>query len=247
VRIEERKQVKRTAWGLTAMLVSFLLGTAIALGSLAATGGRLDTAALAAQPFNVPTLLVTCLDPFAILLEIAAIILIVTDSRRFGVLHHRLAWAAAVFFVIWAIANFGAFLPLSFLGMQRGSLTVVKTAQMVKAGAALLQYSIPFLLAFGLTRRAPRVLLWLALTLTAVGNFGVVALPIGGIQLQSVESLGRTMYVPHFDIDYTTGAYPVLLALGYIGGVLYVLVYAFLTWQSWKAVRDSSTQLKPAA
>jgi hypothetical protein len=238
--------MKRTAWGLTAMLVSFLLGTAIALGSLTAMGGRLDTAALAAQPFNVPTLLVTCLDPFAILLEIAAIILIVMDSRQLGVVHHRLAWTAVVFFVIWAIANFGAFLPLSFLGMRSGSLPLVKTAQMVKAGAAVLQYSIPFLLAFGLTHRTPRVFLWLALALTVIGNFGVVALPIGGIQLQPVESLGRTMHVPHFDIDYTAGAYPVLLALGYIGGVLYMLVYAYLTWQTWKAVDAGSAQPKPA-
>jgi hypothetical protein len=238
--------VKRTAWGLTAMLVSFLFGTAIAVGSLTAMGGRLDTAALAAQPLSVPTLLVTCLDPFAILLEIAAIILIVVDSRRFGAMHHRLAWTAAVFFVLWAIANLGAFLPLSFLGMRRGSLSLVKTAQMVKAGAALLQYSIPFLLAFGLTRRAPRVLLWLALALTMIGNFGVVALPIGGIQLQPVESIGQTMYVPHFDVDYTAGAYPVLLALGYIGGVLYMLVYAYLTWQTWKAVDAGSAQPKPA-
>jgi len=229
------------------MLLSFLLGTVIALGSLTAMGGRLDTATLTAQPFNVPTLLVTCLDPFAILLEMVAIILIVTDSRQCGRLHRRLAWTAAIFFVVWAIANLGAFLPLSFLGMRRGSLSMVKAAQMVKAGAAVLQYSIPFLLAFGLTRKVPRVLLWLALALTVVGNFGVVTSPIEGIQLQPVESLGQTMYVPHFNVDYTAGLYPILLALGYIGGVLYMLVYAFLTWQTWKEVRASSTQVKQAA
>ena len=239
--------MKRTAWGLAAMLLSFLFGTVIALGSLTAMGGRLDTATLTAQPFNVPTLLVTCLDPFAILLEIVAIILIVMDSRQCGRLHRRLAWTAAIFFVVWAIANLGAFLPLSFLGMRRGSLSMVKAAQMVKAGAAVLQYSIPFLLAFGLTRKVPRVLLWLALALTVVGNFGVVTSPIEGIQLQPVESLGQTMYVPHFNVDYTAGLYPILLALGYIGGVLYMLVYAFLTWQTWKEVRASSTQVKQAA
>jgi hypothetical protein len=237
--------LKRTAWGLTAMLVSFLLGAVIALGSLAAMGGRLDTAALAAQPLSVPTLLVTCLDPFAILLEIVAVVLIVMDSRRFGAVHRRLAWTAVVFFVIWAIANLGVFLPLSFLGMQRGSVFMVKTAQMVKAGAALLQYSIPFLLAFGLARGAPRLLLWLALALTVVGNFGVVALPIAGLRLQPVESLGQTMYVPRFDIDYTAGAYPALLALGYIGGVLYMLVYALLSWWTWKAVPARSTGRLP--
>jgi hypothetical protein len=239
--------MKRTAWGLAAMLLSFLFGTVIALGSLTAMRGRLDTAALTAQPFNVPTLLVTCLDPLAILLEIVAIILIVMDSRQFGGLHRRLTWTAAIFFVIWAIANLGAFLPLSFLGMRGGSVSMIKVAQMVKAGAAVLQYSIPFLLAFGLTREAPRVLLWLALALTVVGNFGVVTLPIGEIQLQPVESLGQTMYVPHFNIDYTAGLYPILLALGYIGGVLYMLVYAFLTRQTWKEVRASPTQVKQPA
>ena len=239
--------MKRTAWGLAAMLLSFLFGTVIALGSLTAMRGRLDTAALTAQPFNVPTLLVTCLDPLAILLEIVAIILIVMDSRQFGGLHRRLARTAAIFFVIWAIANLGAFLPLSFLGMRHGSVSMIKVAQMVKAGAAVLQYSIPFLLAFGLTRKVPRVLLWLALALTVVGNFGAVTSPIEGIQLQPVESLGQTMYVPHFNVDYTAGLYPILLALGYIGGVLYMLVYAFLTRQTWKEVRASSTQVKQAA
>jgi hypothetical protein len=239
--------MKRTAWGLVAMLVSFLLGTIIALGSLTAMSGRLDTAALTAQPFNVPTLLVTCLDPFAMVLEIVAIILIVMDSRQSGGIHRRLAWTAAVFFAIWAIANVGVFLPLSFLGMQRGSLSLVKTAQMVKAGAAVLQYTIPFLLAFGLTRQAPRALLWLALAFTAVGNFGVVTLPIGAIQLQPVESFGQTMYVPQFNVDYTAGLYPILLAFGYIGGALYMLVYAFLAWRTWQVIHSSSTHMRQAA
>ena len=56
--------MKRTAFGLSAMLVSFLLSTAIALGSLVAMGGKLDSTALTA--FSVPTLLVACLDPLAI-------------------------------------------------------------------------------------------------------------------------------------------------------------------------------------
>ncbi|MDY7040502.1 MAG: hypothetical protein SVX38_06535, partial [Chloroflexota bacterium] len=104
-------------------------------------------------------------------------------------------------------------------------------------GAALLQYVIPFLLVFGLSRKTPRVLLWLALIMTIVGNFGVVALPIAGIQLKPVESYGQTTYIPQFDVDYTAGPYPMLLAIGYIGGVLYMLVYALLAWQRWKQVR----------
>lgn len=227
----------KTSLGLTAMLISFLLGMVIAGGSMIATGGRLDTTEMAAQPLNIPTILVTCLDPLAILLEIVAIILIALGSRQVSSTHYRLVLAAIVCFVLWMTLNVGLFLPISFLGVQRRSLTMVKAGQVVKSGAALLQYVIPFLLAFGLSRKTPRVLLWLALIMTIVGNFGVVALPIAGIQLKPVESYGQTTYIPQFDVDYTAGPYPMLLAIGYIGGVLYMLVYALLAWQRWKQVR----------
>ena len=129
--------MKRTALGLSAMLASFLPGTVIALSSLAATGGQLDSPALTA--FGLPTLLVACLDPLAILLGIAAIILVVIGSRQVGRLHRRPAWTAAVFFLIWGVANVGGFIPLSFVGMRRGDLALVRAGQLVKAGAALLQ------------------------------------------------------------------------------------------------------------
>jgi hypothetical protein len=230
--------MKRTAFGLSAMLVSFLLGTAIALGSLVAMGGKLDSAALTA--LSVPTLLVAglvaCLDPLAILLEIVAIVLIAVDSRQVGGLHRRLAWTAAILFVIWAVANVAGFVPLSLVGMRRGALALVKAGQLVKAGAALLQYSVPFLMVFGLTRKWPRVLLWLALVMTAIGNFGVVVLPISGMQLAPIEVPGQTMYAPQFAVDYGAGVYPFLLGMGYIGGALYLVVYAFLAWRTWRSV-----------
>jgi hypothetical protein len=223
------------------MLVSLLLGTVIAVGSLVAMRGRLATETLTAQPLNVSTVLVACLDPLAILLEIVTIVLIVWDSGQVGNPHRRLAWTAAVLFILWGLANFGLFLPLSFLGMRRGSLPLFKAGQMIKAGAALFQYSIPFLLAIGLSDRLPRTLLWLALILTVVGNFGVVTLPIAGMRLTAVESLGQTMYAPQFSVDYTTGWYPVLLALGYAGGALYLLAYAALAWGTWNLVRAGRT------
>lgn len=232
--------MKRTAWGLLAMSIAFLLGTVIAAGSLVAMRGRLDTEALTAQPLSVPILLVSCLDPFAILLEIVAVVLIVMDSSQVGKLHRRLAWAAAILYVVWAVLNLGVFLPLSFIGMRRGSLALAKAGQMVKAGAALFKYAIPFLLAYGLSRRLPRTLLWLALALTAIGNFGVVVLPIAGMELEAIESLGQAMYAPRFNVDYTSGAYPVLLGLGYTGGALYMLAYVLLTLRTFRMARASS-------
>ena len=157
--------MRRTAWATLAMSLSFLLGMIIAAGALASLGGKLDTASPTAAPLSLPAVLVTCLDPPAILLEIAAIVLIVIDSKKVGNPHRRLAWVAAIFFVIWGALNLGVFLPLSLVGSQRGSLELVRTGQMVKAGAALLQYAIPFLLVYGLSRKAPRVLLWSALAL----------------------------------------------------------------------------------
>jgi hypothetical protein len=220
--------MKRTAWAMVAMSISFLLGTIIAVGSLVSMAGRLDTARLTAAPLSVPTLLVSCLDPLAILLEIAAIVLIVTDSKQVGNPHRRLAWIAAIFLVIWGVLNLGVFLPLSFVGMRRGSLVLFKAGQMVKVGAALLQYTIPFLLVYGLSRKVSRALLWLALILTVIGNFGVVALPIGNIELEAIEAAGQELYAPQFSVDYTSGLYPVLLGMGYTGGALYMIAYGLL-------------------
>lgn len=230
--------MKRTAWAMLAMSISFLLGTIIAVGSLLSMGGRLDTARLTAAPLSVPTVLVSCLDPLAILLEIVAIVLIVMDSKQVGNPHHRLAWTAAIFFAIWGVLNLGVFLPLSFVGMRRGSLVLVKIGQMVKAGAALLQYAIPFLLVYGLSRKAPRVLLWLALILTVVGNFGVVVLPITGIELEAIEAAGQELYTPQFSVDYTSGLYPILLGMGYIGGALYMTAYGFLAVRFFRGDRS---------
>jgi hypothetical protein len=233
--------MRLTAFGLTAMSVSLLLGIIVALGSLVAMGAQLDSKALTA--ISVPTLLVTCLDPLAILLEIIALILIILDSRQVGELHRRLAWTAATFFVIWGVANIGGFVPLSFVGMRRGSLALVKAGQWIKVGAAVLQYLVPFLLVFGLTRKWSRVLLCLALVLTAAGNFLLVALPIRGIELESVDLPGQTMCVPRIDVDYRTGVYPLLLGVGHAGGLLYLAVYVFLAWDAWRANRETARNL----
>ena len=186
----------------------------------------------------MPTVLVSCLDPLAILLEIAAIVLIVLDGKQVGNPHHRLAWTAAILFVIWGVLNLGVFLPLSFVGMRRGSLVLVKMGQFVKAGAALLQYAIPFLLVYGLSRNLPRVLLWLALVLTVVGNFGVVVLTIGGIKLEALEAGGQELYAPQFSVDYTSGWYPILLGMGYTGGALFMIAYGLLAVRFFRGDRS---------
>ena len=229
--------MRRTAWATLAMSLSFLLGMIIAAGALASLGGKLDTASPTAAPLSLPAVLVTCLDPPAILLEIAAIVLIVIDSKKVGNPHRRLAWVAAIFFVIWGALNLGVFLPLSLVGSQRGSLELVRTGQMVKAGAALLQYAIPFLLVYGLSRKAPRVLLWSALALTTVGNFGVVALPLGSMGLEAIGAGGQEVYVPRFRVDYTSGPYPALLGMGYVGGALYMIAYGCLAAGLFRAGR----------
>jgi hypothetical protein len=224
---------KYTKWGLWAMLFSFLLSFIIAMGSLIAVEGELEAETIASQPISIPVLLVTFLDPLAILLEILAIVFIFIERRHFGALHQRLALIAMIFFIAWAIANFAVFIPLSFLGMKQGSLSMVKTGQMVKAGAALLQYSIPlllqysipFLLIFGLSSKLSKKLLYLALAFTVVGNFVMVVLPIRGIQLVPVET---GLYTLQFSVNYFTGICPLLLFMGYLGCIIYMISYAIL-------------------
>jgi len=223
--------MKRTMWGLWAMCASLLLGTVIALGSLISTGGQLDTRDLAANPMNASTLLVACIDPLAILLEIAAIVLIVSHARRFGPLHQRTAWAAAILYILWAAANLLGFLPLSLLSMQNGSLDMALAGQWVKAGAALLAYTVPALLVFGLGNCATCAGTALGWLISAIGNFATLARTIPAIALEPIMVGDRTMYAVQFSVDYTGGIYPFLLAMGYIGGALYLAVYLYLAWQ----------------
>lgn len=229
--------MKRIAWGTLAMSLSFLLGSIISAGSFLAMGGRLESEQLTATPFSLPTLLVSCLDPLVIMLEIAAMIVIVRESRRMGGAQKRMAWMAAIFFVLWGVLNLGVFIPLSITGMRRGSLELVKTGQMVKAIAALLQYAVPFLLVFCLSRKTPRVLLIVALILTIVGNFSVVVNTINAMELKVSTAGGETLRTPQFSVDYTSGIYPYLLATGYTGGGLYMIAYGILTARFFKKSR----------
>jgi hypothetical protein len=227
--------MRRTTWGLWAMCLSLLLGAAIALGSLISTGGRLNTRDLAANPMNVPTRLVSCLDPLAILLEIAAIILVVSRARQYGTLHHRLAWTAAILYVLWAAANFLGFLPLSLLSAQNGSLHMALAGQWIKAGAALLAYTVPALLVWGLGNRTTRAVTAAGWLVSAIGNFGTLATTIPSIALEPVAVGDRITYAVQFSVDYAGGMYPLLLAMGYIGGALYLAVYLHLARQQRRA------------
>jgi hypothetical protein len=232
--------MKRTMWGLSAMALSLVFGAVVALGSLTAMRGKLDTDMLTRQPFSIPTILVSCLDPLAILLEIAAIVLIVLDSRQFGVLQHRLAWAAAILYLVWAAANLLGFLPLSLLSAQNGSRSLALTGQWIKAISALLAFAVPALLAFGLSRKVMRVGLVLGWLLSAIGGFGSVAMAISHLRLEAIRAAGQTLYVAKFNVDYTTGVYPALLVASHVGGLLYLMVYAYLARKMWLRVRAGS-------
>ena len=232
--------MRRTAWGLSAMCGSLALGTVISVGSLIASRGQLDSDALTRQPLSVPTLLVSCLDPLAILLEIAAIVLIVRDRRQFGDAHRCLARTAAGLYIAWAAANLLGFLPLSFVGARSGSLPVALAGQWVKAVAGLLAYAVPAVLAFGLSGRVVRVGLCLGLLLSAVGGLGTVGMTIGHFRLQPVTAAGQTLYVAKLSVDYTAGLYPALLATSYAGGALYLLGYIYLARRAWLGERDAA-------
>jgi hypothetical protein len=237
--------MKKTAWGLSAMTLSLLLGTIIAVGSLAAMGGQMDTEALTSQPLGLPTILVSCLEPLAILLEVAAVALILRSSRQRSNLHRWLAWTAAIIYILWAAANLVGFLPLSFLAARDGSLALARTGQWIKATSALLAYAVPALLVFGLCPKALRVAAGFALILSAVGGFGSVAQTINQLQLEPIAAAGQQLYVTRFNVDYTTGLYPILLGISYAGGLIYLLVYGWLARQAWRRRPDEVASQAP--
>jgi hypothetical protein len=230
--------MRKTAWGLSAMTLSLLLGMIISVGSLVAMGGQMDTEVLTSQPLGLPTMLVTCLDPLAILLEIAAIVLILRDSPQVGAFHRRLAWSAAILYAVWAAANLLGFLPLSLIAARNGSLALARAGQWVKVVAAPLAYAVPALLVLGLSPKRLRAAVGAGLLLSAVGSFGTVALTISQLQLEPTKAAGGTLYVTRFSVDYGAGPYPVMLAMSYVGGLVYLLAYGWLAWQAWQRERD---------
>jgi hypothetical protein len=213
------------------MLVSFALGIIVAVGSFVSMRGHLDSAAMQDAPLGLTTVLVSLLTPWAIILEIVAIVLVMLDSRLVGGLHRRLSFTAFWFLIAWGVANLGGFLPLSFVALQRGSVELLRLGQMVKALAAVLQYSIPFLLVFGMAAPGVRKLLWPALLLTVIGNFATVAMGGLSMELQPLDGAGAVSYAPRITVDYTRGLYPLTLAMGYAGGLLYILAYGLLLFR----------------
>ena len=233
--------MKQTTWGLSAMTLSLLFGTIISVGSLIAPSGQLNTDASSSYGMSLPTILVSCLDPLAIVLEITAIILIVRGRRQFEQQHHRLAWTAAILYVVWASANLLGFLPLTFLSAMNGSLTLALAGQWIKAFAALLAFLVPMLLIFGFSSRVLRLGLMLSLCFSVIGSFGVIALAITHYQLEPIVAANQTLYVAKLNVDYTQGLYPILILIGHSGGILYLLVYAYLAWQTWQGMRVRPT------
>jgi hypothetical protein len=220
---------RRTRIGVYLMLVSFTLGMIVSLGSLLSTHGVIDSDAMSSSSrISTPTALVSLFSPWSIILEVVAIVLILLNSKLVGGLHRRLVLVAVWFFVLWAVLNLGGFLPLTFMALQRGSLQMLRAGQALKATAAVLQYTIPFLLVFGIAVPSVRKLLWIGLVLTVVGNFATVFLGGMSMEMQAVEGTGAVSYVPKLIVDYTKGLYPVLLGTGYAGGLAYILAYALL-------------------
>ena len=235
----------RTRIGLSAMMFSMILSEVISLGSLVSTGGRLSPESIA-SPFSIATILVSLLEPVALILEIIAMVLIASDSRRSinASIHRRLIFTAGAFFVAWAVLNFIVYLPLYLLVMKTGSLQLVRLALAVKAAAALFQYSIPFLLLFGIARSSKtRLALWAALIATIVGGLGVVAMPIASVRLEPIAVSDNGFYVPKYEIDYTSWPYSVFLTLSHSGGILYLLIYA-LTITKLRSVDDSNASIR---
>jgi len=227
------------------MLFSMILSEVISLGSLVSTSGRLSSASIA-SPFSIVTILVSLLEPVALILEIIAIVLIASDRRRStgASIHRRLTFTAGVFFVAWAVLNFIVYLPLSLLVMKTGSLQLVRLALAVKAAAALFQYSIPFLLLYGIYRNSKTELaLWMALIATIIGGLGVVATPIASVRLEPIAVSDNKFYAPKYEIDYTSWPYPVFLTLSHSGGILYVLVY-IITITKLHSADDSNTSIR---
>jgi len=117
--------------------------------------------------------------------------------------------------------------------IRRGSLELVRLGLGVKAAVALLQYTIPFLLAYGLARNdRDRLCLWIALTLTIIGGLGIIALPIPSVKLRRITTPNGELYVPEYEINYNSWPYPALLALSHAGGILYIITYALVAARS---------------
>ncbi|MBN2566295.1 MAG: hypothetical protein JXB46_11350 [Candidatus Eisenbacteria bacterium] len=121
----------------------------------------------------------------------------------------------------WAIIG-------EIVAVRSGSLSVLRAGQAVKAGAAILQYSVPFFLAFAVAGPWSRKALWAALGLVVVGNFATVILGASTMGLEPLARSGIVSYAPTFSVDHSRGFYPVLLVLGYSGMLLYIAAYVCL-------------------
>ena len=217
-------ELKLTPMALLFMIICMLLGFTIAMGSLISMGGELRTEAL--PPLSIPTILVSILDPLAIVLEFVAVIMIFVEARKMGGVHRKLTSLSLCFLIAWLVLNFGVFTPISLMGLTSGSLSLVRIALAVKSSAAILQYIIPLTLIYGLASVREKKLLLPAAALTTTGNFLLILLPIWSVRLTLTRLAGMMLiYRPVIEVNYLSQPYLTLLLMGYIGGILYMTAY----------------------
>ena len=227
---------------LKAMLASMILSEAISLGSLTSTRGKLTTQNTS-TPLSAPTILVALLEPATLALEVIAIALAVYGVKELRSKQSRLIVAAATLFTVWVALNFAVFLPLSLTAMKQGSVELARLALTIKAAAAILQYAVPFLLAYPAARDSKaRIALFLALALTIVGGLGTTATPIPTVKLKPISTQSGVIYALTYEVDYVQWPYPAYLALSHLGGILYILAYASIMLRNASKITGQTTE-----
>ena len=214
----------RTRSAILLMIICMFLSLVIGIGSLISMGGELRTETM--SPFSIPTILVSTLDPLAIALEFAAVIMIFVEAGKMGGVHRKLASLSLCFLIAWLVLNFGVFIPMSFAGLASGSLSLVRMALAVKSSAAIPQYIIPLTLIYGLASVREKKLLLPAAALTTAGNLLLTLLPVWSLKLTLTRLAGMMLiYRPVIEVNYLSQPYLTLLIIGYLGGILYLVAY----------------------
>jgi hypothetical protein len=220
---------KKTTWGLILIAGANFLQLVSTVVGLTLVGSQMDPNQIAQNAtMNIPGIMQACLAPLVVLLDLIAVILIITERKQLAAPHPRLALLALTTYILMALSSLGIGLPMSFLSTQNGSIPQAMLGMWGSMLGSVLGAVYPTLLVFGLAKPLQRALLGGASLAGVVSAAGMGAMTLSNFELKSMEVGAMTVYYPLPGIDMSSGIYQALSMVGIAATVLFFLAFLWL-------------------
>jgi hypothetical protein len=183
---------------------------------------------LGEKAYTGMALLTVCIEPLAVLLQVAAILVLARVHRTLGGTRLRLIVLAGYLYGAWAAVNLAGFLPLTFISGFTGWHWAVIAGQWVRGTATLLAFAVPAALGWSFVPPLGRWAFAGGFVLRAIGGMGSLALSLTRLRLDPMVIGRRIFYTPNLQMSPVSGFGIILGVVGLVGVAIYFFMYSAL-------------------